>query len=70
MGLVSWSIFLAIEGQRRNIPNLWAFMALGQLISLSYAQNLFFIAVLLTPMPLPENVKDWTRASVPGTTSW
>jgi len=69
LGLVSFGNFLAIEGQRRKISNLWAFMALAQLVNLSYAQNLFFLALLLTPIPLPENVKDLTRTSVPGTSS-
>ncbi len=65
LGLVSWSVYLAIEGQRRNISNLWAFLALSQLANLSFAQNLFFAAVLLTPVPLPENVRELTRASIP-----
>lgn len=69
LGLVSWSMYLAIEGQRRNISHLWAFLVLAQQSSLSYAQNLFFIAILLTPVPLPENVRDLTRTSVPATSS-
>jgi hypothetical protein len=69
LGLVSWSMYLAVEGQRRKISNLWAFLALAQLVNLSYAQNLFFVAVLLTPVPLPENVRDITRNSVPITSS-
>jgi hypothetical protein len=64
VGTISWSVFIAIEGQRRKISNLWAFMALAQLVNLSYAQNLFFVTLLLTPVPLPENVKDLTRASM------
>ncbi|CZT51415.1 uncharacterized protein RSE6_12558 [Rhynchosporium secalis] len=69
LGLISWSTYLALEGQRRNISNLWAFLALAQMVNLSYAQNLFFVAVLLTPVPLPENVRDLTRGSVPVTLS-
>lgn len=46
-------MLLAIEGRRRNIPLLWCYQLLGQLVSLSFAQNLFFIALLLTPAPLP-----------------
>ncbi|TVY60824.1 hypothetical protein LSUE1_G006397, partial [Lachnellula suecica] len=69
LGLVSWSVYLAIEGQRRKISNLWAFLALAQLVNLSYAQSLFFVAVLLTPVPLPENVKDLTKVSMPVTSS-
>ncbi|PMD36669.1 hypothetical protein L207DRAFT_515186 [Hyaloscypha variabilis F] len=67
LSLVSWSTYLAIEGQRRKIPNLWAFLALAQILNLSYAQNLFFVTILHTPVPLPENVRDLTRSSVP---SW
>ncbi|CZR54521.1 uncharacterized protein PAC_04405 [Phialocephala subalpina] len=69
LGLISWSMYLAVEGHRRNISNLWAFLALSQLVSLSFAQNLFFIAVLLTPVPLPKNVRELTRTSVPATSS-
>jgi len=67
LALISWSTYLAIEGQRRKISNLWAFLALAQLVNVSCAQNLFFITVLLTPVPLPGNVRDLTRSSVP---SW
>ncbi len=70
LSLTTWSVYLALEGQRRKISNLWAFLALAQLVSLSYAQNLFFLAVLLTPVPLPDNVRDLTRNSVPATSSW
>lgn len=53
LGLISWSMLLAVEGRRRNIPLLWSYLALGQLVSLSFAQNLFFVALILTPTPLP-----------------
>jgi len=69
LATVSWSNFVAVEGQRRNVTHLWAFMALAQLVNLSFAQNLFFITLLLTPVPLPENVKDLTKASIPLTSS-
>lgn len=41
-------------GHRRNIPYLWAFVTLAGLVSLSFGQNLFFIALLVTPVPLPD----------------
>lgn len=71
LAFVPWSIYLAIEGGRRKIPYLWAFMALAQLVNLSYGQNLFFLAILLTPVPLPpqSDVKDLTRDHVPMTSS-
>ncbi|CAM1505602.1 Fc.00g112390.m01.CDS01 [Cosmosporella sp. VM-42] len=52
LSLISWTMLLAIEGRRRNIPLLWSYQLLGQLVSLSFAQNLFFVALLLTPAPL------------------
>jgi len=38
-------------------------------VNLSFAQNLFFITLLLTPVPLPENIKDLTQANVPVTSN-
>jgi hypothetical protein len=58
-------MFLAIEGRRRRIPRLWTFFALAQLVNLSYAQNLFYVAVLLTPVPLPTDVQNLTRSPAP-----
>ncbi|KAK7970250.1 hypothetical protein PG988_009323 [Apiospora saccharicola] len=53
LATVAWSMLLAIEGRRRRIPLLPAFMALAYLVNLSYAQNLFYLALLLTPAPIP-----------------
>ncbi|TLS31565.1 hypothetical protein PpBr36_03562 [Pyricularia pennisetigena] len=55
LGLVSWALLLSIEGHRRRIPHLWAYLALSQLVNLSYAQNLFYLAMLLTPVPLADD---------------
>ncbi|OLN81684.1 hypothetical protein CCHL11_05500 [Colletotrichum chlorophyti] len=52
LATVSWSLLLAIEGRRRHIPNVWAYLALAHLVNLSFAQNLFYLALLLTPTPL------------------
>lgn len=49
---VSWTMLLAIEGRRRQIPFLWAYALLSQLVGLSFAQNLFHVAMLLTPTPI------------------
>lgn len=65
LALIPWSTLLAFEGTRRRIPHLFAFQSLAHLVSLSYAQNLFFVALLLTPAPLPEGPEPpsrWTRA--------
>ncbi|TLD31211.1 hypothetical protein PspLS_02140 [Pyricularia sp. CBS 133598] len=54
LGLVSWALLISIEGHRRRIPHLWAYLALSQLVNMSYAQNLFYLALLLTPVPLAD----------------
>lgn len=59
--MVAWSFLLAIEGSRRRIPFLWAYLSLAHLVSLSYAQNLFYVALLLTPAPLPAAAQPSTR---------
>jgi len=52
LATVPWSMLLAIEGRRRKIPFLWAYMLLAHLVNLSFAQNLFYLALLLAPSPL------------------
>lgn len=61
LSLVPWSVLLAVEGRRRGIPNLFAFLSLAHLVNLSFAQNLFFVALLLTPAPLPEDTQPPSR---------
>lgn len=61
LALVPWSVLLAIEGMRRRIPNLFAFLCLAHLVNLSFAQNLFYVTLLLTPTPLPAVEKPSTR---------
>jgi hypothetical protein len=55
-------------GHRRNIPHLWAFISLAGLVSLAFAQNLYFVAALLTPTPLSDADKhsDLLRTSSKG----
>jgi hypothetical protein len=69
LATVAWGMLLGIEGRRRKIPHLWAFMMLANVVSLSFAQNLFYIAMLLTPVPLPDNVKELTKSSTITATS-
>lgn len=49
LATVGWSMLLAHEGRARNVPHLWAYMLLGQVVAISFAMNLFFIAMLLHP---------------------
>ena len=45
------------QGRRREIPGLWAFLLIGQILPVSFAQNLFFLAMLLIPIPSSDAVK-------------
>ena len=51
-----WSLYVAIQGRRHAIPHLWAFVALAPLTSLSLSMNLFFLALLWTPVPMTDPV--------------
>lgn len=52
LATTAFSLLLAIEGRRRRIPLVTAFLALAHLVNLSFAQNLFYLALLFTPAPL------------------
>ncbi|KAJ7025568.1 hypothetical protein C8F04DRAFT_1212828 [Mycena alexandri] len=47
----AWTIFLSIEGRRHNVQFIWAYMLLGQLVAISVASNLFYLALVLAPRP-------------------
>ncbi|KAF8330443.1 uncharacterized protein EI90DRAFT_2922474 [Cantharellus anzutake] len=42
-----WTAFLFFESKRLQIPHVWAYMFLGQVVAISVASNLFFIAIRL-----------------------
>ncbi|KAI1312204.1 hypothetical protein F5Y03DRAFT_266966 [Xylaria venustula] len=65
LGITAFSLILATEGRRRKIPLLTAFLTLAHLVNLSFALNLFFLALLLTPSPLPEGDQDLLLPAVP-----
>ncbi|KAI9788490.1 MAG: hypothetical protein M1835_002237 [Candelina submexicana] len=50
LGATAWSVFMSIEGRRRNIQYLWAYNILSHLVGQSFAQNLFYLAILVTPV--------------------
>ncbi|KAF2466425.1 uncharacterized protein BDR25DRAFT_237538 [Lindgomyces ingoldianus] len=54
VGLVAASIFMGVEGRKRTLPALAiaSFVALSTIGSLGFALNLFFIAMLFTPVAL------------------
>ncbi|KAM0326354.1 hypothetical protein ACHAQA_006956 [Verticillium albo-atrum] len=49
----NWSVMLAVQAKKRKIPHLWAFMLLGQVVAISFASNLFFLAVLAHDVVAP-----------------
>lgn len=53
---MAWSMFMSYEGRRREMPKLWAYAFISQILPVSFAQNLFFLAILQTPVPMPEEV--------------
>ncbi|KAI9838094.1 MAG: hypothetical protein M1819_006250 [Sarea resinae] len=55
LGTVAWGVFLSVEGRRRQIPHLWAYALLAQCLSLPFAQNLFYLAILFHPVSTEAN---------------
>jgi len=43
----AWTVFLATEGNFNRIKHLWAYMLLGQLVAISVASNMFYLALFL-----------------------
>ncbi|KAI0344352.1 hypothetical protein BDW22DRAFT_1355730 [Trametopsis cervina] len=48
-----WTILLSTEGRARSVSHLWAYMLLGQVVAISVASNLFYVALLLSTEPSP-----------------
>ncbi|KAF9565375.1 hypothetical protein CPC08DRAFT_659183 [Agrocybe pediades] len=44
----AWTVFIAVEGHRHKIKHTWAYMLLGQIVAISVASNLFYIALILS----------------------
>ncbi|KAI0847781.1 hypothetical protein F5Y00DRAFT_240399 [Daldinia vernicosa] len=65
LATVAFSMLLSVEGRRRNIPLTASFLILAHLVSLSFAQNLFYVALLLTPSPLPPGIESLETPVVP-----
>ncbi|KAK5718913.1 hypothetical protein LTR17_015503 [Elasticomyces elasticus] len=65
MGTFSVCLYMATEGRRRSIPRLWAFFALSQILPISFAQNLFYIAIIRQPAKAqPVTVRSLPNAGV------
>ncbi|KAJ3712844.1 hypothetical protein C8R42DRAFT_305661 [Lentinula raphanica] len=44
----AWTIFIFVEGHRYKIKHAWMYMLLGQLVAISVASNLFYVALSLS----------------------
>ncbi|KAF9069980.1 hypothetical protein BDP27DRAFT_1221589 [Rhodocollybia butyracea] len=44
----AWTLFVFVEGRRRQISHVWLYMLLGQLVAISVASNLFYAALSLS----------------------
>ncbi|KAF6808052.1 hypothetical protein CMUS01_13977 [Colletotrichum musicola] len=53
-----------LPARKRNIPHAWVFILLGQVVAISFAANLSFLAVLCSELP------DRKRAAAPSAFSW
>ncbi|KAM0722049.1 hypothetical protein Q7P37_002975 [Cladosporium fusiforme] len=49
LATLSVFFFMGTEGRHRGIPYLWSFFCLSQILPISFAQNLFYVALLLAP---------------------
>ncbi|KAJ3860733.1 hypothetical protein EV359DRAFT_48573 [Lentinula novae-zelandiae] len=47
----AWTIFIFVEGKHRQIKHAWMYMLLGQLVAISVASNLFYVALCLSTTP-------------------
>ncbi|KAH9974509.1 hypothetical protein BJV74DRAFT_953770 [Russula compacta] len=52
-----WTIFLLTKGREYNVKHVWAYMLLGQLVAISVAANLFFLALPPAAAATAENSK-------------
>lgn len=49
------AVYMGIEGRRCQVPNLWAFFALLEILPTSFAQTLFYIMLCTKPQPANSN---------------
>ncbi|KAM0787537.1 hypothetical protein ACM66B_003608 [Microbotryomycetes sp. NB124-2] len=54
-----FTVFLAVEGHRRQVRHVWAFMLLGQVVAISFAQNLFMLALESRPRQKATDLEEY-----------
>ncbi|KAF5319784.1 hypothetical protein D9611_012885 [Ephemerocybe angulata] len=60
----AWTVFLYIEGSRHQITHVWAYMILGQVVAISVASNLFYVALLSSTRPKRSDKDKSTDADI------
>ncbi|KAF3388385.1 Thioredoxin-like protein AAED1 [Penicillium rolfsii] len=66
-----WSVFLGVMARRYRIPHVWAYMLLGQIVAISFAQNLFIATILVSRQPRPtESAKKDKRNTQDPVSAW
>lgn len=63
-------ILTIYAGHLRQIPHVWTYMLLGQVVAISFASNLFFLAVLLSPAQKNSEAKAASHQKDSKITSW
>ncbi|KAF2204506.1 hypothetical protein GQ43DRAFT_364396 [Delitschia confertaspora ATCC 74209] len=58
-------LIFEVKGARGGIPHTWAFMLLGQVVAISFATNLFHLALLLKSITPPAQLENHSRKNVP-----
>ena len=48
LATLSICFYMGVEGRKHSVPRLWAFFALSQILPISFAQNLFYLAIMLS----------------------
>jgi len=48
LATIAVCFFMAMQGRQHNVPRLWAFFCISQILPISFAQNLFYVALLLS----------------------
>ncbi|RHZ73463.1 hypothetical protein CDV55_107846 [Aspergillus turcosus] len=61
---VVWSVFLGVLGRRFNIPRVWTYMLLGQIVAISFAQSLFAATVVVS-VSVPQDSRGTATLWVP-----
>lgn len=56
--IVNYTVLIPAAGRRRNIPYLWAYNILSHLVGQSFAQNLFYLAILVTPVSFSQHKEE------------